>query len=51
VLLAVTLPLMANQFAMLIHPTPGSIVWPAAMIVWGPDFTVCYKNEAKRKLP
>jgi AraC-like DNA-binding protein len=24
---------------MLIHPTPGALVWPAAMIVWGPGFT------------
>jgi AraC-like DNA-binding protein len=24
---------------MLIYPTPGSLVWPAAMIVWGPGFT------------
>ena len=24
---------------MLIHPTPGRLVWPAAMIVWGPGFT------------
>jgi AraC-like DNA-binding protein len=24
---------------MLVHPTPGSLVWPAAMIVWGPGFT------------
>lgn len=24
---------------MLIHPTPGAVVWPAAMIVWGPAFT------------
>ncbi len=24
---------------MLIHPNPGSLVWPAAMIVWGPGFT------------
>jgi AraC-like DNA-binding protein len=23
---------------MLIHTTPGSVVWPAAMIVWGPGF-------------
>jgi AraC-like DNA-binding protein len=23
----------------LIYPTPGSLVWPAAMIVWGPGFT------------
>jgi len=23
---------------MLIHPNPGSLVWPAAMIVWGPGF-------------
>jgi hypothetical protein len=23
---------------MLIHPTPGALVWPAAMIVWGPGF-------------
>jgi AraC-like DNA-binding protein len=23
---------------MLIHPTPGRLVWPAAMIVWGPGF-------------
>ena len=23
---------------MLISPTPGSVVWPAAMIVWGPGF-------------
>src|SRR5215475_2356270 len=24
---------------MLILPTPGALVWPAAMIVWGPGFT------------
>jgi hypothetical protein len=24
---------------MLIHPKPGALVWPAAMIVWGPGFT------------
>ena len=24
---------------MLIHPNPGAVVWPAAMIVWGPGFT------------
>src|SRR5690348_12309060 len=24
---------------MLIRPTPGALVWPAAMIVWGPAFT------------
>jgi AraC-like DNA-binding protein len=24
---------------MLIRPTPGAVVWPAAMIVWGPAFT------------
>src|SRR6266480_3839914 len=24
---------------MLIHPNPGTLVWPAAMIVWGPGFT------------
>jgi AraC-like DNA-binding protein len=24
---------------MLIRPTPGRLVWPAAMIVWGPGFT------------
>jgi AraC-like DNA-binding protein len=24
---------------MLVHQTPGSLVWPAAMIVWGPGFT------------
>jgi hypothetical protein len=24
---------------MLIHPSPGALVWPAAMIVWGPGFT------------
>src|SRR5215510_14234200 len=24
---------------MLIHPNPGRLVWPAAMIVWGPGFT------------
>ena len=23
---------------MLIHPKPGALVWPAAMIVWGPGF-------------
>ncbi|HZT63343.1 MAG TPA: AraC family transcriptional regulator [Burkholderiales bacterium] len=23
---------------MLLHPIPGSLVWPAAMIVWGPGF-------------
>jgi hypothetical protein len=23
---------------MLVHPTPGALVWPAAMIVWGPGF-------------
>jgi AraC-like DNA-binding protein len=23
---------------MLIHPTPGALVWPAAMVVWGPGF-------------
>jgi len=23
---------------MLVHATPGSLVWPAAMIVWGPGF-------------
>jgi AraC-like DNA-binding protein len=25
--------------AVLIGPTPGALVWPAAMIVWGPGFT------------
>src|SRR5215469_8320748 len=24
---------------MLVHLTPGALVWPAAMIVWGPGFT------------
>ena len=24
---------------MLVHPSPGALVWPAAMIVWGPGFT------------
>jgi AraC-like DNA-binding protein len=24
---------------MLTHPNPGALVWPAAMIVWGPGFT------------
>jgi AraC-like DNA-binding protein len=24
---------------MLVFPTPGALVWPAAMIVWGPGFT------------
>jgi len=24
---------------MLVHPNPGRVVWPAAMIVWGPGFT------------
>ena len=24
---------------MLIHLSPGALVWPAAMIVWGPGFT------------
>src|SRR5215510_2315688 len=24
---------------LLIHPPPGRLVWPAAMIVWGPGFT------------
>jgi AraC-like DNA-binding protein len=24
---------------MLVHPNPGALVWPAAMIVWGPGFT------------
>jgi len=24
---------------MLVHPNPGSFVWPAALIVWGPGFT------------
>src|SRR2546423_8496280 len=24
---------------MMIRPTPGALVWPAAMIVWGPAFT------------
>src|SRR5262245_65277055 len=24
---------------MMIHPNPGRLVWPAAMIVWGPGFT------------
>jgi len=24
---------------MLIHPTPGALFWPSAMIVWGPGFT------------
>ena len=23
---------------MLVHPTPGALVWPAAMVVWGPGF-------------
>ncbi len=23
---------------MLLHPVPGSLVWPAAMVVWGPGF-------------
>jgi AraC-like DNA-binding protein len=24
---------------MLVHPKPGALVWPAAMVVWGPGFT------------
>src|SRR6266536_3291295 len=24
---------------MMIHPKPGALVWPAAMLVWGPGFT------------
>ena len=24
---------------MLVLPTPGALLWPAAMIVWGPGFT------------
>lgn len=24
---------------MLMHPAPGAVVWPAAMIVWGPGFS------------
>lgn len=30
---------LRQNIAMLIHPTPGAVVWPAAMIVWGPGFT------------
>ena len=28
-----------KMLLMLIRPTPGALVWPAAMIVWGPAFT------------
>lgn len=28
-----------NLRTMMIRPTPGALVWPAAMIVWGPGFT------------
>jgi hypothetical protein len=28
-----------QEVGMLIHPNPGALVWPAAMIVWGPGFT------------
>ena len=30
---------------MLIRPTPGKLVWPAAMIVWGPAFTSARHNH------
>src|ERR1051326_7431996 len=30
---------MAKSSLMMIRPTPGALVWPAAMIVWGPGFT------------
>ena len=29
---------MAKLIVMLIHSAPGTLVWPAAMIVWGPGF-------------
>src|SRR5215467_1406275 len=28
-----------RNLRMLVHPNPGRVVWPAAMIVWGPGFT------------
>src|SRR5215510_14308743 len=28
-----------GESSVLIRPTPGRLVWPAAMIVWGPGFT------------
>src|SRR5262245_37457925 len=28
-----------GQSSLLVRPTPGRLVWPAAMIVWGPGFT------------
>ena len=27
-----------RNLRMLVHPNPGRVVWPAAMIVWGPGF-------------
>src|SRR5947207_6331514 len=30
---------VAKSLLMMIHPDPGALVWPAAMIVWGPGFT------------
>jgi AraC-like DNA-binding protein len=30
---------------MMIRPTPGALVWPAAMIVWGPAFTSARHNH------
>jgi len=29
---------VAKLIVMLIHSAPGTLVWPAAMIVWGPGF-------------
>src|SRR5262249_26092244 len=29
----------------MIRPTPGALVWPAAMIVWGPAFTSARHNH------
>src|SRR5262249_17525759 len=37
-LAATFLKLWQNRLMML-HRTPGALVWPAAMIVWGPAFT------------
>jgi AraC-like DNA-binding protein len=34
-----------QNLIMMIRPTPGALVWPAAMIVWGPAFTSARHNH------
>jgi AraC-like DNA-binding protein/quercetin dioxygenase-like cupin family protein len=36
---------MAKSSQMMIHPNPGALVWPAAMIVWGPGFTAAHHSH------